>query len=160
MNIPSSETSPETILRLPEMLRMTGLSRSTLYNRIAKKEFPHQVPLGDRVVGWLKREVDDWISERIRLRPGSRTGISDGVVESANTVPRNAQSGRSEIQRQPDPISCVPAVNEGSPDLAQLDLVNTKLYFDKSTGSFWLKLLPEDPACRGRSPRVRIQDRC
>jgi hypothetical protein len=35
--------------------------------------------------------------------------------------------------------------DKGSPDPAQLHLVGTKIYFDKSTGSFWLKLLPENP---------------
>jgi hypothetical protein len=35
--------------------------------------------------------------------------------------------------------------DKGSPGPAQLHLVGTKIYFDKSTRSFWLKLLPENP---------------
>ncbi len=156
MDFQKREQSPETILRLSEVIRIAGLSRSTLYNRIAKREFPYQISLGGRAVAWLKREVDDWISERIRLRPGSATGIPKSVPEAAYAIPRSDQSRRSDTQRSPEPISCVLAVNEGSPDLAQVQLVNTKLYFDRSTGSFWLKLLAEDPVRRGRSSPVRI----
>ena len=73
MDTRRSETTPDTILRLTDVLKRTGIRRSTLYNRIAKKEFPHQVSLGGRAVGWLKREVDEWVSERMHLRPGSAT---------------------------------------------------------------------------------------
>ena len=73
MDTRRSETTPDTILRLTDVLKRTGIRRSTLYNRIAKKEFPHQVSLGGRAVGWLKREVDEWVSGRMRHRPGSAT---------------------------------------------------------------------------------------
>src|ERR1035437_9665923 len=72
MDTRRSETTPDTILRLTDVRKRTGIRRSTLYNRIAKKEFPHQVSLGGRAVGWLKREVDEWVSERMHLRPGRR----------------------------------------------------------------------------------------
>jgi prophage regulatory protein len=158
MNFQNSETTPDTILRLTDVIGMTGHSRSTLYNRIARREFPHQVSLGIRAVGWLKREVEDWIGERIRLRPGSTTGISDSVAEAPIADARSAQGRRSEIQRSPEPITRVLAVNECSPYLDQLHLVNTNLYLDRKRGSFWPNLLSEGPACRGRSPRARIQD--
>ena len=55
-------------LRLPEVVRRTGLSRSTLYNRIAAGAFPRPLRLGDRSVGWLESEVDDWIQRLVELR--------------------------------------------------------------------------------------------
>lgn len=58
MNSRIDNTSPETILRLADLVRMTGLSRSTLYKRIEKGQFPRQISLGARVVGWLTREVN------------------------------------------------------------------------------------------------------
>jgi prophage regulatory protein len=73
---------------LREVLQRTGFSRSTLYSKIAKNEFPHQVSLGDRAVGWLKREVDSWISERIRLRPNWATEISDDFEEALTAQSR------------------------------------------------------------------------
>jgi prophage regulatory protein len=46
-----------TILRLPAVLAGTGLSRSTIYLRIAQGVFTHPVSLGARAVGWPAHEV-------------------------------------------------------------------------------------------------------
>jgi prophage regulatory protein len=54
-----------TILRLPEVKRSTGLSRSTIYLRVAEGTFPRPVGLGGRAVGWLESEVQDWLQRRI-----------------------------------------------------------------------------------------------
>jgi prophage regulatory protein len=151
----TQRSTTDTILRLSEVLRRTGFSRSTLYNRISKNEFPHQISLGGRAIGWLERDVSDWIGQRIRLRPGLATGISDDEVESAAVISVSAGRRNIHTQRTSEPIRCVLAVNEGSPDLAQLHQENTKLYFDKSTGCFWLKLLAEEPTCKQRNVHGR-----
>jgi len=148
MDFQKSGTPTESILRLSEVLRRTGFSRSTLYNKISKNEFPHQVSLGARAVGWLKREVDGWISERIRLRPNWATEISDDFEEAAHAIPLTAQNRRVEFQRSIEPTVCVVPLNTDAPDLTQLHVVNTKLYFDRSTGSFWLKLVADKPEHR------------
>jgi prophage regulatory protein len=54
-----------TILRLPEVKRSTGLSRSTIYLKIAQDTFPKPIPLGARAVGWLEAEIQDWLQRRI-----------------------------------------------------------------------------------------------
>jgi prophage regulatory protein len=51
------------ILRLKQVSEMTGLKRSSIYNRIAEGLFPKQFPLGGRAVGWLATEVEEWISQ-------------------------------------------------------------------------------------------------
>lgn len=61
------------ILRLRQVLEITGLSRSTLYAYIQKAEFPGQVKLGPKRVGWIEDEVIGWIKERIRFRNHSYT---------------------------------------------------------------------------------------
>ena len=53
------------ILRLPTVLAHTGLSRSTLYEQMAKGSFPRPVQLGPRAVGWLESEVNSWLKARI-----------------------------------------------------------------------------------------------
>ncbi|MBM4298071.1 MAG: AlpA family transcriptional regulator [Deltaproteobacteria bacterium] len=53
------------IQRLPEVKRATGLSRSTIYLRIAEGRFPKPVSLGGRAVGWLENEIQDWLQQRI-----------------------------------------------------------------------------------------------
>ena len=56
--------APVRILRLPEVLARTGLSRSTIYVRVDQGLFPKPVSLGARAVGWIE-SVDEWIQERI-----------------------------------------------------------------------------------------------
>ena len=46
------------IIRMTEVLRETGYSKSTLYWRIAQGFWPKPVSLGARAVGWPKTEVD------------------------------------------------------------------------------------------------------
>ena len=53
------------ILRLPTVLDRTGLSRSTVYQRVAEGRFPKSVSLGARAVGWVEAEVDEWIAHQI-----------------------------------------------------------------------------------------------
>lgn len=53
------------ILRLPEVKRLTALSRSTLYARIAAGELTKPVALGARAVGWPSIEIEAIIAARI-----------------------------------------------------------------------------------------------
>lgn len=57
-----------TIWRLPEVVRRTGLSRSTIYEMVSREEFPRQVKLGRRAVGWLANDVDEWIRSKVDSR--------------------------------------------------------------------------------------------
>ena len=54
------------ILRLPSIKDRTGLSRSTIYLRIKKGDFPKPISLGDRAVGWLEKDIDDWLEQKIK----------------------------------------------------------------------------------------------
>jgi len=56
-----------TILRLPAVKTSTGLSRSTIYLRIAQGTFPKPVGLGGRAVGWLEAEIQEWVQRRIEV---------------------------------------------------------------------------------------------
>lgn len=56
------------ILRLKDVLDNTGLARSTIYAFIQKGLFPKPVSLGERSVGWLESEVQDWILAKIERR--------------------------------------------------------------------------------------------
>lgn len=54
-----------SILRLPDVKASTGLSRSTIYLRVAQGAFPKPVSLGGRAVGWLEAEIQEWLQRRI-----------------------------------------------------------------------------------------------
>jgi prophage regulatory protein len=46
------------ILRKPDILALTSLSKSTLYNRIKDGLFPPQISLGARAVGFVQSECE------------------------------------------------------------------------------------------------------
>jgi len=56
----------KAILRLNATLAKTGLSRSVLYSEISKGNFPKQISLTERSVGFLESEIDSWIDERVK----------------------------------------------------------------------------------------------
>ncbi|EKL0030453.1 AlpA family transcriptional regulator [Vibrio vulnificus] len=56
------------LIRLNEVLGMTGLSRSSMYRFIEDNQFPLQVQLGDRAVAWVESEVQEWIQQRVNDR--------------------------------------------------------------------------------------------
>lgn len=53
------------ILRLPSVKESTGLSRSTIYLRMANNEFPRPISLGGRSVGWLEEDINKWLEIKI-----------------------------------------------------------------------------------------------
>ncbi len=54
-----------TFLRLPQVKSVTGLSKSTIYARIAEGTFPKQIPLGPRLVVWVESDIQNWIAEQV-----------------------------------------------------------------------------------------------
>ena len=52
------------ILRIEEVVQVTSLSRSSLYQAIAEGQFPPPVRVGARRVGWRQGEIIDWIASR------------------------------------------------------------------------------------------------
>lgn len=59
--------SGSIILRRKQVELRTGLSRSTIYSRMAAGLFPSPIDLGGgRAVGWVETEVENWIQERIQ----------------------------------------------------------------------------------------------
>jgi prophage regulatory protein len=61
------------ILRLPGVIERTGLSRSTLYSKIASGEFPRSIQLSQRAVGWTASEIEAWLAARIAETRRTRT---------------------------------------------------------------------------------------
>lgn len=60
---------PERFLALPEVRRVCGgLSKTELYRKMQRGEFPRPVTLGGRRVAWLQSEVERWMRERVAER--------------------------------------------------------------------------------------------
>jgi len=56
------------IIRLKEVMGLTGLARSTIYKYVDADTFPKPVPLGGRSVGWVEHEIQEWILDLIAKR--------------------------------------------------------------------------------------------
>jgi prophage regulatory protein len=55
------------ILRLPAVKAITGKSRTGIYTDMNRKLFPRPVPIGERAVGWLESDIEEWLQQRIAL---------------------------------------------------------------------------------------------
>ncbi len=55
-------TEFDRILRLKTVLNRTGLSRSTLYRKIADGTFPAQIKISTNCTGWRESEINTWMS--------------------------------------------------------------------------------------------------
>lgn len=51
----------DRILRIGTVLQLTGLSRSTLYRKVQRGEFPKQIKLSERCAGWRQSSVHAWM---------------------------------------------------------------------------------------------------
>ena len=69
---PAENDSPDRVgevqaaefLRLPSVVRRTGLARSTIYRLMAERKFPFPVKLAGRAVGWRRCDLDRWSEAR------------------------------------------------------------------------------------------------
>jgi prophage regulatory protein len=81
MAIPLAPIDPQTIspsrlIRLPELMRRTALSRSEIYRRVRSDyRFPKPTALGARCVAWVEAEVDAYLQECIGQRDAKRASL-------------------------------------------------------------------------------------
>ena len=55
------------LLRLRDVIKMTSLTRTTIYNYIAEGKFPKNIHLGPKISVWIEREIQEWINSQILL---------------------------------------------------------------------------------------------
>jgi prophage regulatory protein len=60
----------QKLLRLPQVKQARGLSKSTIYARIAEGTFPRQIPIGPRLVVWVDADIQNWISDQVSAARG------------------------------------------------------------------------------------------
>ena len=60
---------PDRIVRLKTVLARTGLSRSTIYRKIAEGTFPAQLKISTNGTGWHESDINRWIADPDSWRP-------------------------------------------------------------------------------------------
>ena len=68
----------ERIIRRNTVLARTGLSRSTLYRKIAEGTFPAQLKISVHGAGWHDSAVDRWIADPAAYRAENDNTASQG----------------------------------------------------------------------------------
>jgi prophage regulatory protein len=68
-------SNPEKIIRLKTVLARTGLSRSTMYRKIADGTFPPQVRISIHGAGWHESELNRWIANPVAYRVGESASV-------------------------------------------------------------------------------------
>lgn len=68
---------PDRIIRLNTVLARTGLSRSTIYRKIAEGTFPAQLRISVNGAGWRESDLNRWVANPVAWRPRSEFDFYD-----------------------------------------------------------------------------------
>ena len=63
---------PDRIIRFNTVRARTGLSRSTIYRKIAEGTFPAQLKISTNGAGWRESDINRWIADPAGWRQRSR----------------------------------------------------------------------------------------
>ncbi|MCG7367147.1 AlpA family transcriptional regulator [Pantoea sp. ACRSH] len=55
----------ENFIRLSEVIKRTGISRSSIYRLVNKNKFPAPVKISEKNVAFIESEINDWIEKLI-----------------------------------------------------------------------------------------------
>ncbi|MEF2074911.1 helix-turn-helix transcriptional regulator [Consotaella aegiceratis] len=64
---------PDRIVRMNTVLARTGLSKSTIYRKIAEGTFPSQLRISTNGAGWRESDINRWVADPVGWRPESHT---------------------------------------------------------------------------------------
>lgn len=76
------------IFRIEDVMRVTGLSKTTVYKYLKRGTFPALVRLTDRAVGWRAADIQAWIASR-----PTATDVPPMVPPPARRGPRKPGGG-------------------------------------------------------------------
>ena len=72
---------PDRIVRLKTVLARTGLSRSTIYRKIAEGSFPAQLKISTHGTGWHESDINRWIADPVSWRARNASSMKSGKVD-------------------------------------------------------------------------------
>jgi prophage regulatory protein len=72
---------PLRLLRLVQVMDMTGLGKTKIYALQAERKFPMRVQITGYSVGWIEHEVQAWIAERVAARTSSPARANGQVIK-------------------------------------------------------------------------------
>ena len=78
--------APDRIVRMKTILARTGLSRSTIYRKIAEGTFPPRIKISVNGAGWRESDIDRWIANPAGWR--ATNDIDEPSAKTARHGPR------------------------------------------------------------------------
>ena len=63
------------ILRMRDVIKRIGLSRSTIYKLMENNDFPKPMKLGSQAIGWRDADIEEWIQKRPQAAIGRRPPV-------------------------------------------------------------------------------------
>ena len=88
--------TPEKYYRLPELQELVPLSRSVIYDMIARGKFPRPVKLTARVSAWKSSEVAAWLAER----EAAAKEAAKQAKRAAEKAAKEAEQERKRLERE------------------------------------------------------------
>lgn len=88
--VPTEQSSAApAYYRIRDVLRITALSRPTLYRRITSRRFPPPIHLGGRACGWRTTALQAWIAdpEGYRTPPDAAPDLCRGPGRPRKYLP-------------------------------------------------------------------------
>ena len=70
-------TAPIRMLRLAQVINITGLGKTKIYELQSEGSFPMRVQITAHTVGWIEEEVQAWLARRVAAS-NSLTARGDG----------------------------------------------------------------------------------
>ncbi len=70
-----AESQVDRISRSPEVEKITGLSKVTIWRQERQGQFPRRVRIGRRSVGWFTSEIEAWLQDKKKARVVRSTGF-------------------------------------------------------------------------------------
>lgn len=58
----------DSLLRLADVTGRTGLSRTTIYNRMKAGTFPAALRISAGLVAWYESDIDEWVGDPMGWR--------------------------------------------------------------------------------------------
>lgn len=82
------------ILRLRQVSARVGLSRSSIYRRIADASFPKPIILGFNSVGWKESDINDWLAAcEAATSDSGNTNFTERAKKAAAARWKNPDAG-------------------------------------------------------------------
>ena len=63
-NLNLTNLPDEALIRIPNVIALTGRGRSSIYAAIAANTFPRPIKIGSRAVAFKLGDIKDWISSK------------------------------------------------------------------------------------------------